>query len=393
MINDTSIIMNNDIRTFFRPPKSQQIAKTTLNTDDRLPDMSLPMKKLEAILGTLTPDELQICLEREKKGPNRKCVCKYIHKRLNPKSRKSCETPPEELIVALYLLFGISVSVILCDETSLTSKIKEAIDVGKLICKDNLDGYISNVISQGKKSIDYLKSCEKMNHLRQNTQQIIIAGKKQCDLIPELNAIHKSLENKAKTIKSDLYIKDLNDQFIGISVKKNGKCPDTNFSVMSFFDKEAKEGFIMAKTEMMKPIEITPFTYIKNEHRDDVNKLLLERNNPLWQFFKKNINECSPSNMGKQILECIFGTLLPYPIMKFCGSDLIEYSKEDIIEESVKFEEHEPFYSQKNNGKTRNTAKMFYILEYKGTKYRVEIRFKGNHGKGTSPQFLAYSLK
>jgi hypothetical protein len=84
MINDTSIIMNNDIRTFFRPPKSQQIAKTTLNTDDRLPDMSLPMKKLEALLGTLTPDELQICLEHEKKGKNRKCVCEYINKRLNP---------------------------------------------------------------------------------------------------------------------------------------------------------------------------------------------------------------------------------------------------------------------------------------------------------------------
>lgn len=361
------------------------------DTDDGLPDMSLSITKLKRLLDKLSPDELKICREREKKGKNRKGIYDHINKQLNPKSRKSCETPPEELIVALYLLFGLSIAAILCDETSLRSKIQEAMDSGKLICKDNLNGYITNVIEQGKKSIDYLNLCVKMDNLRLNTQQIIIAGKIQTSITQELDAIHKLFENKAKTIKSDLYIKDLSGQFIGLSVKKNKECQDTNFSVMSFFDKEANNGFITAKTDMMKPLGITPFTYVKDEHRDVVNKILLERNNVLWEFFRRKISE-NPY-IGKGILQFIYGTKLPYPVLKFCGSELIKYSKEEIIENTVTFEEHESFYSQKTNGKTRNTAKMFYLLEYKGDKYRVEIRFKGNHGKGTSPQFLAYNLK
>ena len=89
--------MNNYIRAFFRPLKSQQIAKTTLNTYDRLPDMSLPMKKLEALLNKLSPDKLKMCLEIEKKVKDRKCVCKYIHKRLNPSA--NCGLKNEELII------------------------------------------------------------------------------------------------------------------------------------------------------------------------------------------------------------------------------------------------------------------------------------------------------
>ena len=68
-------------------------------------------------------------------------------------------------------------------------------------------------------------------------------------------------------------------------------------------------------------------------------------------------------------------------------------NNEKIDSSLIRFEEHEPFYKTMKNEKDRNTAKMFYIMEYKGDRYRVEIRFKGNHAKGTSPQFMAYSLK
>lgn len=371
-------------------PKEEKATKIE-HGDDKLPDMSQSITNLKPLLKKLSPDELKLCSEREKKGKDRKGIYNYIHKILNPKSRKSCETPPEELIVPLYLLFGPLDEAILCDETLLRSKIQEAIDDGILICKDNLNGYISNVIEQGEKSKEYLKLCQKMDHLRQDIEQVIIAGKKQCDLTPELDDIHKLVENKAKTIKSDVYIKYTNNKIKGLSIKKNKYCQDTNFSVMSFFDNKAKEIFITAKTKMMKSIEITPFTYVKDEHRDAVNELLLNRNNDLWEFFRSKIAE-SPY-IGKEILQSIYGTKLPYPIIKFSGSEMRTYSKEDIEESSIKFEECEQFYNQIKNGKTRNTAKMFYLLEYKGDKYRVEIRFKGNHGKRTSPQFLAYSLK
>jgi hypothetical protein len=379
-----------DLTNFYKA-KDNQTEKTG-HEDGNLPDMSLSITKLKPLLNKLSPDKLKICSEREKTGKNRVGIYKHIRKLLNPKSRKSCETPPEELIVAMYLLFGLSVATILCDETSLRSKIQEAMDSGELVCKDNLNGYISNVIEQGNKSIDYLKLCEKMDSLRKNTRQVIIAGKIQTSIIPELDAIHKSFENKAKTIKSDLYIKDFNGDFIGFSIKKDKKCQDTNFSVMSFFDHEAKDRFIMAKTEMMKSTGITPFTYVKDDHRDAVNRLLLDRKNVLWEFFRSKIAE-NPLYIGKRILQFIYGTKLPYPIMKFNGSELLEYSKDNIREESVIFEEHEPFYGKIKNGKARNTAKMFYLLKYDQDTYRVEIRFKGNHGKGTSPQFLAYSLK
>ena len=307
--------------------------------------------------------------------------------------RKSCETPPEELIVALFLLLGTHASSLLCVESLLRNKIQELFNAGTLICKDNLDGYIANVINQGRKSIAYLKLCEKLNDLRQNTKRIIIAGKKQMDLIPELNIMHESVKNKAKTIKSDLYIETLDGKFIGVSIKQNGKCQDTNFSVLTFFkDKDAKQTFIKAKTQMMEPLGITAHTYKKYDHRGAVNKLLLNRNNPLWEFIRNKINE-NPIEIGKQILEHIYGVALPYPIIKFSGKELRIYPNEKIDPTLVRFEEHEPFYKNTKNTKDRNTAKMFYLLEYKEDRYRVEVRFKGNHGKGTSPQFLAYNLK
>jgi hypothetical protein len=91
--------MNNDIRTFFLPPKSQQIVKTTLNTDDRLPDMSLPMKKLEALLKNLPHDKLRKCLtlEKNRKPKPRKTLCEYINRLLKPS--KNCGLKNEELVI------------------------------------------------------------------------------------------------------------------------------------------------------------------------------------------------------------------------------------------------------------------------------------------------------
>jgi len=309
------------------------------------------------------------------------------------KKRKSCETPPEELIVALFLLNTSNIHLILCDETLLRCKIKELIDLGKLICKDNLEGYITNVLKQGNESVKYLKLCEKMGELRQNIKRIIIAGKKQNELIPELDKIHEHVKHKAKAIKSDLYIENQNGKFIGVSIKKDQKCQDTNFSVLKFFDdKEIKKNFIDAKSLLMNPLGITPFTYKKHIHRDDVNKLLLPRNNALWEFLRRNIDENSV-NIGKQILGYIYGITLPYPMIKFNGTEICTYLNEKLDETHITFEEHEPFYKQNKNTENRNTAKMFYLLKYKDDHYRVEVRFKGDHGKGTSPQFLAYNLK
>ena len=200
---------------------------------------------------------------------------------------------------------------------------------------------------------------------------------------PEIVALNAGLDRKL--VKADVYLKLLDNSFVGISVKQSEAATKSNYSVEKMFNnKEDAAACLKARRDVLASIGVT--TYYEDSKRKEVNALFYDRENPYWTLLRTNIEKYKPS-IVKTLVECLYGAGVPYPLYEFDCTSMVRLSAVELAD--VVFEEHLPFYYKKN-GQPRNCAKLFYRLITPRGSYCVEVHWKGDC-YGPSPQFMIHS--
>ena len=235
--------------------------------------------------------------------------------------------------------------------------------------KEIIDNYITN----------FNKCIEPISNLNvDNIEFVYISGKK--NKHTEINELNDGL-CKLET-KSDIYIKQKNNVFIGLSVKQSKDATKSNYSAQKMLGKEKDEQLTKIKKTYL--IE-QGFPKFNKMDRDKVNALFYPQNklNPYMNKLKEEI-ENNKQNLAKVLVEKLYCSNVNYDVYEFDGIELTKLVR--IIDESdITFEEHLPYYYN-TQGEEREAAKLFYKLTCNDKKYRVEVRWKGNI-HNASPQF------
>ena len=213
--------------------------------------------------------------------------------------------------------------------------------------------------------------------------QVYLTGKSFAD-IPEIKALNAGLDRKV--VKADVYLKLIDESFVGVSVKQSEAATKSNYSVEKMFSKEDAVACIKARRDMLASIGVS--TYYDDSKRDEVNALFYDRDNPYWSLLRTHIEKYKDS-IVKTLVDCLYAVGVPYPLYEFDGSELVRLNAVDLTD--VVFEEHIPFYMCDDGVTPRKCAKMFYRLVTPRGSYRVEVRWKGDC-YGASPQFQIHSL-
>ena len=213
--------------------------------------------------------------------------------------------------------------------------------------------------------------------------QVYLTGKSFAD-IPEIKALNAGLDRKV--VKADVYLKLIDESFVGVSVKQSEAATKSNYSVEKMFSKEDAVACIKARRDMLASIGVS--TYYDDSKRDEVNALFYDRDNQYWSLLRTHIEKYKDS-IVKTLVDCLYAVGVPYPLYEFDGSELVRLNAVDLTD--VVFEEHIPFYMCDDGVTPRKCAKMFYRLVTPRGSYRVEVRWKGDC-YGASPQFQIHSL-
>lgn len=301
-----------------------------------------------------------------------------------PKTRNSTEHNGMELVIAVVLLYRINnydelINILLNmikDKKSYEDKLKfnnendfrEYInDIGKK--KKLINDYIENLI----KSIDLL-SC----FLPENIEYIYISGKiNKHSEIDELNNGLCKLE-----AKSDVYIKQKNGEFIGLSVKQSKAATKSNYSVQKILGKETDKLLTEIKKDYLTERGFPKFNKLD---REKVNALFYPENkeNPYMSKLKEEI-EKNKQMICNFLVEKLYCSNVNYDVYEFDGIQLNKLIKLN-DNSDITFGEYIPYYYDKS-GEERKAAKLFYRLTCSDKIYRVEVRWKGNI-HNASPQF------
>lgn len=235
--------------------------------------------------------------------------------------------------------------------------------------KDIIDNYIKN----------FKKFIEPISNLNiDNIEFVYISGKK--NKHTEINELNNGLCKLEA--KSDIYIKQKNNLFIGLSVKQSKSATKSNYSVQKMLGKEKDEQLTKIKKTYL--IE-QGFPKFNKMDRYKVNALFYPQNklNPYMNQLKEEI-ENNKKHIAKFLVEKLYCSNVNYDVYEFDGIELSKLVK--IIDESdIIFEEHLSYYYN-TKGDEREAAKLFYKLTCNDKKYRVEVRWKGNI-HDASPQF------
>lgn len=240
--------------------------------------------------------------------------------------------------------------------------------------------YLDNLLKINKNKINkFIKNFR--NNFYISYEEIItiyISGKKNYhDDIEELN---KDIDRKS--IKSDLYIKLINNEIIGYSIKQCDKSTKSNYSVHKLFkNKDLDHELTSIKSAYL--IE-HGFDRENKKDRSNINKLFYE-SNIYWDRLKEEILK-HEELISNELCSYLYSSKIThYPVYEFDGNSM--YKLNNKCEEIVSFKEHLPYYMKKN-GEKRNTAKLFYQLQIGSKCYRVEIRWKGD--VFSSPQYMIH---
>ena len=318
-----------------------------------------------------------------------KCL-KDIEKRCNneddtDKTRKRCEDPCTELLCGLALCnANRSIQYIvnmtyddiqqfpalkldINDFNGYIEDLKERLDNNE---HDSLQQYILSYVEKYSK-VDWFGKIK----------SIYMVGKK--NKFKEIDTLNAQVKDK-KDAKGDIMIELDDDKFIGLSVKAGNKATKSNYSIIKYFkDDVVKE----CQTIRAKYLTESGFPVFNKEDRPEVNKLFYDRFNPLFQKFRE---EVSKEDIGRQLVDSLYGVNLPYDIYEFNGNELVLLTNRNIDYNQVSFSEC-PEYYLKNTGIDRNAAKMFFKLQTGDVTYRVELRWKGVIHTAW-PQFQIHSI-
>jgi hypothetical protein len=232
---------------------------------------------------------------------------------------------------------------------------------------------IINYITNFKKCIETITSL-----CVDNIQTIYISGKKNKHL--EIDILNNGL--CPLEAKSDIYIKQKNNQFIGLSVKQSKVATKSNYSVQKILGEEINKTLTEIKKKYLTEQGFPKFNKLD---REKVNPLFYPKNktNPYMNKLKEEI-ENNKEMITKFLIEKLYSSNINYDVYEFNGIELtklVQVSKLSVIT----FEEHLPYYYN-TKGEERKAAKLFYRLTHNDKKYRVEVRWKGNI-HNSSPQF------
>lgn len=211
---------------------------------------------------------------------------------------------------------------------------------------------------------------------------IYISGKKNThDKINNLN-----ISTDKKQAKSDIYIEYGCGDFVGWSCKQSYNATKSNYSVHKILGPEISAKLNNIKQELLTANGFSKFLKSK---REDVNKLFYpNKKNLYWEQMRIEITNANQL-IKSVLLDCLYGTIIPYDVYEFDGTSIINNNKKAIDLTKVSFEEYNAYYMTQK-GELRNAAKLFYRLCVGEKKYRVEIRWKGNIHTA-SPQFQIHN--
>ena len=204
-----------------------------------------------------------------------------------------------------------------------------------------------------------------------------------------------SLDNQnykdRKDVKSDIYVRFINGEIIGISIKNDGKATKSNYSVHKIIDslEDGFGNFISKYLEHhlrengIERIKKTDSKEEKDNKRKCSNELFYDRNNDYFNILREKIEKYN-DEIKNRVVSYLHSSNIHYPVYEFDGNTLVRLNVEKTENVNIVFREYEEYYTTKN-GKQRNCAKLFYQLIVNNKKYRVEIRWKGDCF--VSPQF------
>ena len=307
----------------------------------------------------------------------------------NYSNRKNCEHMWSELVFCIKILYP-------CVETKQDIiNIKDTlVKNSKFIFKGNIDNYYIDISIRDEKKIkEYLLNIPIIIDIH----KVYLTGKYYNDYedIVSIN-INKNTGEKydVKVTKSDIYIQDNQNVFIGISLKSSSQDCITNYSISKIFDElEIPNSLNNLKLNVLKDgFGVNNYIYTndnqtkkeKKEAREKANRLFYNKDN----IYFKTIIELIQLNMVqfiKYYMNCL-GPKMPYKIYQYNGikyKTTPEYS-DDIIK-NVKI-------TRRLKDENNVSAKLWYtVLIYGEEKYRFEIRFKNDIYNGSS-QILTYNI-
>ena len=251
----------------------------------------------------------------------------------------------------------------------------------KIVCND-LQKYKNNLKKSKKNNnyYDYYLSLKQSTIELIDIETIYLVGKS-FSKYEDIKNLNKNYD--VKETKSDIYIKIKNGSYIGISIKQDNKCCETNYSVYKFFTKVQQENL---KTTFNDILDANGIKDKNSKHnRIKINTIFYNRDNIYFNLLKEMI-ELNKNKIIKDLLKYLYSNEVNYDIYKFNGSQFYKINGINNFD-NVIFSECDDFYKDKN-GNQRKCAKMFYKLMVNNDIYRVEIRWKGNFS--ASPQFLCY---
>ena len=298
-------------------------------------------------------------------------------------SRKTADYNAFELVFALGLCGSIHTKedIINYSFEDASKKIEGCSeDIYKLYIND-VKNRTSNIIESWLKNLN--EGISKIINTDE-IEKIYLEGKNiKSTIIKELN---KGIDKKQA--KADVFVKLKSGTFIGFSIKQDGKCTISNYSIEKFFRElsynEINNELINARNKILKEACIDN----SKKHRTTRNALYknsLDCPNDYWKVIYKYL-KIKNSEIKSKLAGNILPTKLPYDLYEFEG---IKFSKLNIsVDDNITFEKYEPYYF-KMDGELIDTCKVFYKLIINDKKYRVEIRLK----ETGSAQFCTFHQK
>lgn len=236
-----------------------------------------------------------------------------------------------------------------------------------------ISSYINNFKQESEKYLEY------------PIEHIYLEGKNITS--QEILELNNNINNKCA--KADIYVKYINGQIIGISVKQDEKCTKSNYSVESIINNIVEpENRDLLKNIRKKLLKDEGFETFSKEQRQVVNSLFYpNKQNDYWDCLREHIINYNDSIKNK-LIEYMYPIDLPYKLYEFNGKNIKEMNYNNCISEFYECKEY--YYTTKN--KLRNAAKLYYRLIVNNEIYRVEIRWKGTI-HNASPQFQIHCDK
>ena len=192
----------------------------------------------------------------------------------------------------------------------------------------------------------------------------------------EICELNKGLEQI--DCKADVMVKNNNNKWVGISVKKESADPISNFSIEKYLNNEELKNI---RKKILKEKGINNSKEAR-KNREIVNKLFNTKDDNLNDYWKEVVKQMDEkSNIAIDIiLSAIKSCKTIYNVYEIDGTNVYNVKDINIDKDKIKLKRVPKL----------NSAKLYYHFVYNDIPiYEIEIRFKGD-AWGASPQFLTF---